>query len=379
MSSKRTAAPVEPARIVSTPSRVIGRATPEGTRRGAARHAAALADDFHRDVGGGLRASSIGIGTYLGDCDESDDQRYAEAIAHAVRRGITLVDTAINYRCQRSERAAGMALRELLVLEEAERDEIVLCTKGGYIPLDGTPPSSREAYRDYLEGHYLARGVMRAEDVVAGGHCIAPGFLADQIERSRENLGVETIDVYYVHNPEQQLTAVKEDVLLDRMRDAFVLLEERVADGAIGAYGVATWNGLRVGPGVKGHLSLPALAAVAREVGGDDHHFRFVQLPINLAMMEAAREATQRLPGGLAVTPLQAAAELGISVVASASLMQAQLTRGLPPAARELFPALATDAQCALAFVRALPGVACALAGMRSVEHVDENLGAGKR
>jgi predicted aldo/keto reductase-like oxidoreductase len=78
------------------------------------------------------------------------------------------------------------------------------------------------------------------------------------------------------------------------------------------------------------------------------------------------------------VTLLQAAVELGISVVASASLMQAQLTRGLPAAARELFPTLTTDAQRALAFVRALPGVSCALVGMRSIEHLEENLAAGR-
>lgn len=379
MSSKPITAPAEATRIVSTPSRVVGRATPEGTRRYAERFADSLATDFHREIAGGLVASSIGIGTYLGECDAADDERYAKAIAHAVRAGINLVDTAINYRCQRSERAAGAALRDLLVQEDAERDEIVLCTKGGYVPLDGSPPASKEAYRAYLEERYLARGVMRAEDVVAGGHCIAPTFLADQIERSCENLGVATIDVYYVHNPEQQLTAVDEDDFLDRMRETFALLEERASEGVIGAYGVATWNGLRVGPGEKGHLSLPALAALAREVGGEGHRFRFVQLPVNLAMMEAARAPTQRLPGGHAVSLLQAAAELGISVVASASLMQAQLTRGLPAAARDLFPALTTDAQRALAFVRALPGVGCALAGMRSVEHVEENLGAAAR
>ena len=378
MSSERTTAPIESARILSAPSRVTGRATPAGTRRFAERHGARFAADFYRTLGGELHASSIGIGTYLGECDAADDARYAGAIAHAARTGINVVDSAINYRCQRSERAAGSALRALLVGEEGERDELVLCSKGGYIPLDGAPPASREDYRAYVEETYFAAGIMRPEDVVAGGHCIAPGFLADQLERSRANLGVETIDVYYVHNPEQQLAAADEDDFLDRMREAFALLEERAAEGAIGAYGVATWQGLRVGPGAKGHLSLPALAALAREVGGDGHRFRFVQLPVNLGMMEAAREPTQRLPGGHAVTLLQAAVELGISVVASASLMQAQLTQGLPTAARELFPALATDAQRALAFVRALPGVSCALVGMRSSGHIEENLAAGR-
>jgi aryl-alcohol dehydrogenase-like predicted oxidoreductase len=65
-------------------------------------------------------------------------------------------------------------------------------------------------------------------------------------------------------------------------------------------------------------------------------------------------------------------------VVASAPLMHGQLTRGLPPQLREAFPALTTDAQRALAFVRAMPGVTAALVGMRSAAHVGENLEAGR-
>src|SRR5262249_51542563 len=97
---------------------------------------------------------------------------------------------------------------------------------------------------------------------------------------------------------------------------------------------------------------------------------------INLAMAEALRAPTQALGGRRLVTALEAAAELGLAVISSASLMQSQLTTGLPPQLREVFPSLETDAQRALAFVRTLPGVTSALVGMRSVEHVDENVGA---
>jgi aryl-alcohol dehydrogenase-like predicted oxidoreductase len=78
------------------------------------------------------------------------------------------------------------------------------------------------------------------------------------------------------------------------------------------------------------------------------------------------------------VTVLEAASALGLTVVASAPLMQARLTRGLPEGLRDHFPHATTDAQRALSFVRTLPGVAAAVTGMKTVGHVDENLGAAR-
>jgi aryl-alcohol dehydrogenase-like predicted oxidoreductase len=322
--------------------------------------------------------SSIGIGTYLGDDSDADDLAYAQAIRHAVASGINVIDSAINYRCQRSERAVGRALGGALVAREAARDELVICTKGGYIPLDAYPPSTPEGYQGYLRREFYARSVMTPKDVVSGGHCLAPSFLRDSLTRSLSNLGLDAVDVYYVHNPEQQLGTVTYEELLDRLRAAFTFLEECADRGEIGVYGCATWQGLRVEPTMRGHISLADLVQLAREIAGDAHRFRIVQLPINLAMPEAVRLPTQVLPDGQLVTVLEAAREFGLSVVASATLMQSQLTSNLPPAVRELFPSLASDAQRAVAFVRSLPGVTTALVGMKRVEHVRENLGAGK-
>jgi predicted aldo/keto reductase-like oxidoreductase len=61
-------------------------------------------------------------------------------------------------------------------------------------------------------------------------------------------------------------------------------------------------------------------------------------------------------------------------VFASASLLQGQLTRGLSPEIRNWFPGMRTDAQRAIQFVRSTPGITCALVGMSSLEHVQENL-----
>ncbi|MGH7620812.1 MAG: aldo/keto reductase, partial [Gemmatimonadaceae bacterium] len=217
---------------------LAGRATPAGTARFGERTGAKLASDFLRPLSpNGVRVSSIGLGSYLGECDDADDIRYADTAHHAIATGINLLDTAINYRCQRSERAFGKALSRAVRMETAARDELVVCTKGGYIPLDGAPPSSREQYQEYVRREYVDTGIARADEIVAGGHCLTPTFIADQVARSRANLGVETIDLYYLHNPEQQLDAVEPEELERRIRLAFELLEERCAAGDIAAYG----------------------------------------------------------------------------------------------------------------------------------------------
>ena len=357
------------------PSLIAGQATAAGTERFAGRFAGRFAPDFFRSTTAGLTVSSIGIGTYLGECDDDEDRRYTRVVTEGVRRGINLVDTAINYRCQRSERAVGKALRTIVDEGIAERDEIVVCTKGGYVPLEGAPPASRTEYDTYLDEFYFSPSIMSKNDVVAGGHCVRPRFLADQIERSRHNLGVERIDLFYLHNPEQQLDSLDRPRFMSTIQDAFAELESQAVAGHIGAYGCATWNGLRVTPASKNHLSLTDLLETARRVGGKGHHFRFVQLPVNLAMTEAVRSATQVVHNEPA-SVVDAARELELSVIASASLMQAQLSRNLPPAVQSLFPDLDTDAQRAIAFVRSLP-VSSALVGMRSLAHLEENLAAG--
>jgi aryl-alcohol dehydrogenase-like predicted oxidoreductase len=356
-----------------------GAATAEGTARYAERFAARTSPDFYRPLGSdALHVSSVGLGTYLGECDDEDDARYLASTHEALANGINLLDTAINYRCQRSERVIGKAVAEMVRGKQLKRDEIVICSKGGYIPLDGTPPTTREQYQAYLNKEYFQPGIMAPTDVVAGAHCLAPGYLADQIARSRRNLGVETIDLYYLHNPEQQLDVLPRDLFRVRLRQAFMLLEEKCAKGEIRRYGCATWNGFRVPADSREHLDLQEVVQTAQEAAEGHHHFAAVQLPVNLALTEAVRAPTQQLANGQTVSFLQAAAELGIAVVASASLMQARLASGLPFEVHEALPGYKTDAQRAIAFVRSLPVITSALVGMKSAAHVEENVVAGR-
>jgi aryl-alcohol dehydrogenase-like predicted oxidoreductase len=350
---------------------ITGRATPEGTRQYAerCRDAGTAADHFH-DLQAMGSLSSIGIGTYLGREDEATDTAYRRAVTRAVERGINVVDTAVNYRHQRSERAVGAALADLMGRGVVAREQVAVATKGGYIPFDGEFPADPRAY---FTDTYLKTGIIRPGEVVAGAHCMTPRYLDDQIARSRANLGLETIDIYYVHNPEQQLEEVDRPEFLRRLREAFEALERAVADGRIGCYGTATWNGYRQPPGARDYLSLAEVLDAARAVGGAGHHFRVIQLPYNLAMPEAFTRGNQTVDGET-VSAVEAARRLGVYVMASASIYQGQLSRGLPPVVAEYLPGLRTDAQRALQFVRSTPGIGTALVGMKSPGHVEENV-----
>lgn len=332
-----------------------GKATAEGTARLASRFPAHRAAGFYRQTQD-LWISNIGLGTYLGQTNEETDRAYANAVTHAVRLGANVIDSAINYRHQRSELSVGQALATMIETGAAARDELVVCTKAGFL-VPGAVPA----------------GVLADSDVAGGMHSMAPAFLSDQLERSRANLGLETIDVFYLHNPETQLGFVPPDVFYDRMAAAFTLLEELAARGKIAFYGTATWDGYRTAAGAGGGLSLVRLVETARRAGGESHRFRFVQLPFNLAMPEAFVRRSETV-NAEPLSVLEAAAYLGLTVVASASLLQARLSRGLPGELAEKFTGTVTDAQRAIQFTRSTPGISCALVGMSDERHVIENL-----
>jgi aryl-alcohol dehydrogenase-like predicted oxidoreductase len=348
--------------------RITGSASAQGTLRYAARFQGRSAAGHFREILGGRVLSSIGIGTYLGEPDLATDTSYTQAVVAAVEGGINVIDSAINYRFQRSERSIGAALQEL-TSKGYGRDELMLCTKAGFLTPDGEMPADPN---EYFAREFLDRGVFQPEEIAAGCHCMAPKYLADQMERSLRNFGVEAIDVFYLHNPETQLTEVSAPEFRKRIRNAFAFLEAAVADRKIDAYGMATWNAFREDPKSPGYLSLEAMAEIAGEVGGAQHHFRFVQLPFNLAMPEALTRPNQTF-AGKTMPMVQAARDLRISLVTSAALLQGQLTKNLPPFVHSALK-LKKESELALQFARSVPGLTTALAGMSRIEHVQANL-----
>ena len=340
------------------------------TAEGTARYRARFADrPEHFRQTQGLWLSSIGLGTYLGEATDPIDNAYTKAIGRAVELGCNVIDTAGSYRHQRSERAIGKALKRLFKDGTIQRDEIVIATKGGYLPFDRELPPDRERY---LREKFVDTRLVAPEDI-ASGQCFAPRFLRAMIHQSLRNLGVNCIDIYYLHNPEEQLRTIDRAAFRERLLIAFDALEEAANAGLIRYYGLATWNGLRVAPTAPDYLSLADINALARKTRGMKHRCRFMQLPLNLAMPEAITQRHQ-VASGEKMSALEVAQRLGLSVMSSAALRQARLLDQLAEPLRAKFGGLSTDAQRCLQFARSTPGVTTALAGMSRVAHVEENL-----
>ncbi len=324
--------------------------------------------DKTRDLQG-LSVSALALGTYLGNYDDETDQNYAAAITSAVEKGCNFIDTAINYRCQHSERVIGQTLKKLIDKKKIRRSQIVVATKGGFIPFDGKPPGNMQ---EHIKSTLIDTGLVSESDVVSSCHCLHPAFLQNQINQSLKNLQVDTIDLYYLHNPETQLSVVGSDTFYKRMEKAFELLEANVDQGKIQYYGLATWMAFREAETAGESVSLEKLVQLAQKVAGKDHHLKVIQLPYNLAMLEAISIHSQSFEGKK-YPILPAANYHGISVMVSAPLLQGQLVN-LTGQVTQKMPGNLGLAQKCLQFVTSTPAVTSAMVGMKQLKHVDENL-----
>ena len=342
-----------------------GKATAEGTATFAKNHP--KSHERHWKQALGLTLSSIGMGSYLGNADPITDGKYMAAVVKALEVGINVLDSAINYRYQRSERNLGAGLKKAIESGAAARDQVLICTKGGFVAGDFGPPT-----REWFETTLVKPGVLTAADIVAGAHCMTPKYLRHEVDQSRANFDVETLDVYYVHNPETQMPEVGETEFYARLTAAFRELEACADEGKIQVYGVATWHAFRVAPAHESYLSLEKTLACAEAAGGKNHRFRAVQFPFNFGLPEALTQATQEV-GEKSSGVIEAARDAGLAVFTSVPLMQGQLLGRFAPEFKAKFPGLKTDAQRCLQFVRSTPGVVAPLCGMKDLAHVEEN------
>ena len=314
-----------------------------------------------------LTLSNIGIGTYLGNPDKKTDENVKNAIKKSVLSGVNVIDTAINYRAQKAERSVGKAISELIQEGKITRDQVFVCTKNGYLTNDA---DVKQDFWEYVKNEYAQKGVISEGDVSSGYHCMTVPYLEDQLERSLKNLGLECVDLLYLHNAvEGQIKDVSKDDFVKNLKLVFELYEEKRRQGKIRFYGMATWECFRVPEDNPQYLSLQETINLAKEVGGEKHGFRFIQLPYNMYYDQALLKKTQSLHGAN-VSVLEAATNLNIGVFTSVPFMQGRLlSPGAMPEFGDLKPSIR-----ALQFIRSSPGVIAPLVGQKSPEHVLENL-----
>jgi aryl-alcohol dehydrogenase-like predicted oxidoreductase len=346
-------------------------ATSEATFAYRDRFGDAFARTYFRRACGAV-VSSVGAGTHAGPATDAADRRYREALVTALESGINVLDTAIDYRHQRSERVVGEALRTA----DVDREAAFVVTKGGFVPFDGARPDDPGAY---VHREYVDAGLVDPDLLVRGSHCVAPDFVADQLDRSLANLDLDTVDCYLLNRPEVQFAARDPADVYDTLERTFRHLEARVDAGDLRYYGVATWDGLRVDREDPRYLSLAEVASrarsAAREVGADATRFRAVGVPFNVRMADAFTRESQSGAGG-DQSALWFAHDAGLDVFATSPLAGGDLAAGLPEAVASRL-AGDTPAQRAINFARSAPGVVSAIAGADDPEHVRENVAAG--
>jgi aryl-alcohol dehydrogenase-like predicted oxidoreductase len=219
-----------------------------------------------------LFCSPIGFGSYR--IDETDPE-YALALELALLSGCNLIDTSTNYTSGSSELLIGKTLKRLFSGGKIKRDEIIVVSKAGYVQ----GPNLELAKKREAEKHPFSDMVKVSEDC---WHCISPDFLEDQITRSLERLGLKTLDVLLLHNPEYFLkTSTDHTEYYARIRKAFEHLEKECANGRIRWYGVSS-NTFPSPKEDMDYTSLEALVDIASGLEVEDDHFAIVQFPLNL-------------------------------------------------------------------------------------------------
>lgn len=348
---------------------IPGRATAEGT----VSRPPGLVATAYRALGE-LHASSIGFGSHRGPVTEEFDQRLAAATRAAVHAGVNVIDSSGDARFGCSERAIGRALATLLGTDGIDRSALIISTQGGILP-DAAAHAGPVGQRlQHIGASYVRRGVFSWAELAAGIHVLTPRYLDLSIDRSRAALGLDTIDLYLLREPELQLDNVTRPELARRLRAAFATLEAACADGRIARYGLATRNGLSVEADHRQHLDLETIVSLAHDIAGSRHRCAAVQIPYNLTAMQAYTTPTQR-----GAVPLVRAAELGLFVMTRAPFAggcRFELPEGL---ALGRGTSTLTRQQQVLEILRSTAGVGTVVIGMTSSAHIDENCGLLRR
>ncbi|RXJ68519.1 aldo/keto reductase [Halarcobacter ebronensis] len=320
--------------------------------------------------------SKLGLGTFNKEPYKEENYlfHYIEGVKEAIKSGINFIDSASNYRYGQSEKEIGIALKELFDENAIKREELIICSKGGFIQLEYPFP---ENPYEWIEENIIEKKLATKDDIELDQHCMTADFIEWSCKKSLENMGIDSFDIYYLHNPEMQLLKLGKSKFLKRVESIFKRFEKMADQGLINYYGVATWNGFINDGTINELINLEDLVEIAKKVGGKEHRFKYIQTPFNMGKTSIYTLPTQYVKHEKC-TLLQAAHRLGIGVISSSSLLQMNLfKKSIKPETGYLLDPnmiLKNDIQLALQFVRSTPGIISSLFASKVPVHIKENL-----
>jgi aryl-alcohol dehydrogenase-like predicted oxidoreductase len=302
----------------------------------------------HRQLGTtDLQISTVGFGAWAVGGDwfhgwgPQDDNASIAAIRHAVELGVNWIDTAAIYGIGHSEEVVARALREIPLA-----DRPYVFTKGGLIADRSRPFDEPERN-------------------------LRPIVIRYEVEASLARLGVEQIDLYQFHWPDETGT---------RIEDSWAELSSLVDEGKVRYAGVCNFDVdlLTRAEAVRHVDSLqPPFSLIRRDSGGD-------------VIPSAAEHET----GVIVYSPMQSGILTDTFSADRVAAMTETDWRRLAPnftepalsrnlALRDALRPIAerhatTVSAVAIGWVLAWPGVSGAIVGARSPEQVDGWVGGSK-
>jgi aryl-alcohol dehydrogenase-like predicted oxidoreductase len=285
----------------------------------------------------GLEVSPIAFGTWQlgGDWGDFDERAAIGAIRHAREQGVNLFDTAQAYGFGASEQLLGKALREEL---DSHREDLAIATKGG-LRID------------------VEHGLVRDS---------SPEWLRRGVQESLRHLGVEYIDLYQVHWPDPHTPFAA----------SAQALAELVAEGKIRHVGVSNFRAGQIEEFARTYpveTLQPPYHLFRREIEAEvlpyarEHDIGvLVYGPLAHGLLSGTMSADTTFTGDdwRASSPLFNGETFLRNLRTVAALERFAQERGY------------SVGRLAIAWTLANPAVNVSIVGARSIEHIDDSLGA---
>ena len=280
----------------------------------------------------GFSISDIGFGamTIGGEVfGSTDDKESLRALNRAVDLGMNFIDTADAYGRGHSEELVGSMLK-------TRRDEVVIATKGG------NRFDVRQGYRDF-----------------------DPDYISSALERSLIRLGIETIDLYQLHNPPQEIL---------RSGEIFERLDRHKREGKIRFYGVSVQSHADGVTAIQ--TGKPDTIQVVYNMLHQEPEFELFPLAQRDNIGVIARVPFER---GLLAGRLRAGADFAQND-GRAGLFRGDSLESLAAVVEKLSFVVGEDVpsigNAALRFSISHPAVATVIPGIRTVQQLEENIEA---
>lgn len=288
-----------------------------------------------REIGrSGIRSSALGLGC-MGMSEfygETDDGQSLATLEHAFERGVTMYDTADAYGMGHNEELLGAFIR-------GRRHHVVIATKFGLV-------RQRGVYERRVDN--------------------SPAYIRSACDASLRRLGVETIDLYYVHRLNLETP----------LEDSIGTLADLVTEGKVRAIGLSEVSpqtlrraaALHPIAAVQSEYSLwtrdpeEGVLAACREVGAS--FFAYSPLGRGFLTGQVTSDAKLHEKDFRRYNPRFAEENLARNLTIVETVQQIATQKSCTPA------------QLALAWLLAQGDDVIPIPGTKRIKYLDENLGA---